>query len=220
MSCHPPQWRPLPNLLSELPFSALLAYAVRGTLKPARNSQEICKALKRGNLPVIERVAIVVGEHSNVFSDFLGDDVTLVPAPKHAPMRDPDSLSVPRMVAEQLVTAGFGAEVADLLRRDVAVTKSSSAAPENRPKANTHYDSISEHHDLWIAPRRITVIDDVVTRGATMIACASRLAEAFPHADIRGFAVMRTVSAGEIDQPRDPRTGVITLRNGDCFRDP
>lgn len=41
------------------------------------------------------------------------------------------------------------------------------------------------------------LVDDVITRGATLLGSASRLCEAFPDIPIRAFAVLRTVSNPE-----------------------
>jgi adenine/guanine phosphoribosyltransferase-like PRPP-binding protein len=42
-------------------------------------------------------------------------------------------------------------------------------------------------------PDAITLVDDVITMGATLRGGASLLAEAFPHATIRAFALVRTL---------------------------
>jgi phosphoribosylpyrophosphate synthetase len=44
-------------------------------------------------------------------------------------------------------------------------------------------------------PSNILLVDDIITRGATLLGAASRLAEAFPKAEIRAFAVMRAFQA-------------------------
>ncbi len=62
------------------------------------------------------------------------------------------------------------------------------------------------------APQRITLIDDVITRGRTSFAAAWRLHEIYPDADIRVFAIIRTQGLlPEIEALRDPSVGVIRL---------
>ena len=57
--------------------------------------------------------------------------------------------------------------------------------------------------------RRITVVDDVLTRGATTIAVASRLADRYPNADIRVFALMRTERINDLTGVAKPPVGVL-----------
>ena len=65
------------------------------------------------------------------------------------------------------------------------------------------------------------LVDDVVTRGATLIGAASRLVEVFPHARVRAFAILRTVSnTDQLAQIVDPVVGRITLRDGETYREP
>jgi len=70
-------------------------------------------------------------------------------------------------------------------------------------------------------PTQITVVDDVVTRGSTLLACSWVLAERFPHAIIRALAVVRTMSNAEIAGILEPvDNGIIHLRSGVPRRDP
>lgn len=65
------------------------------------------------------------------------------------------------------------------------------------------------------------IVDDVVTRGATLLGAASRLSEAYPQASIRAFAAMRTVSnPDEFREIRDPVMGKIVYRSGEAYRHP
>jgi Na+/citrate or Na+/malate symporter len=42
-------------------------------------------------------------------------------------------------------------------------------------------------------PERILLVDDVITKGRTLIAAATRVHEAFPQAPICAFALLRTM---------------------------
>ncbi|MDA4132801.1 MAG: phosphoribosyltransferase, partial [Thaumarchaeota archaeon] len=69
----------------------------------------------------------------------------------------------------------------------------------------------------------LLLVDDIVTRGATLLGAANRLAEAFPDARIRGFAAMRTVSnPSDFVDAYQPCTGTIRYREmtGDSLRRP
>jgi adenine/guanine phosphoribosyltransferase-like PRPP-binding protein len=61
-------------------------------------------------------------------------------------------------------------------------------------------------------PSRIVIVDDVITKGATLIAAASALHAAYPDAEIRPFAVLRTMGfRPEVGRILDPCEGVIKL---------
>jgi hypothetical protein len=89
-----------------------------------------------------------------------------------------------------------------------AVRKSAIAPPSERPTVQQHYDSFVVKI-VAPAPIQIVLIDDVVTAGSTLLAAASRIAEAYPDASVRAFALIRTMSGLEIDQVVAPATGTI-----------
>lgn len=71
--------------------------------------------------------------------------------------------------------------------------------------------------DLSAAPRRIAQIDDVITKGRTILAVATRLHEALPDADIRAFAPVRTMRfLSNIEHCK----GFVSWAGGDARRDP
>ena len=133
----------------------------------------------------------------------------------------PGTLWVPNRLATALVGCGLGKEVAQILKRVKAVPKSAWSTPEERPPPIEHYNSI-EVQKLLTEPSDILLIDDIITRGATLLGAASRLAEVFPHTNIRAFAVMRTITnAVEFSKVYYPVVGKILLRpTGDTLRRP
>jgi adenine/guanine phosphoribosyltransferase-like PRPP-binding protein len=65
------------------------------------------------------------------------------------------------------------------------------------------------------SPDRITIVDDVVTKGATLLAAASLLANTFPNAEIRAFALVRTTGlVPDVERIVDPVVGRIFQRAG------
>jgi orotate phosphoribosyltransferase-like protein len=71
-----------------------------------------------------------------------------------------------------------------------------------------------------VVPARITLVDDVVTQGATALAAASRVAEIFSDSEIGVFALVRTRGLVEdIDSIVDPVSGWIVERQGRAWRD-
>ena len=64
----------------------------------------------------------------------------------------------------------------------------------------------------------IVLVDDVITTGATILGAANRVKLSFPHARIRGFAALRSVSdVNQFSQLVDPRMGFVTLENYEEF---
>ena len=156
-----------------------------------------------------------------LFHSFLGRDVSFVPAPGSSP-RVQGALSVPDQLAKALVTAGFGFEVYPCLVRTQAVPKLAFAQPGNRPDVSAHMASMAVEPVL-IPPRKITIVDDFVTKGRTLFAAASVLSRAFPNAEIRGFALVRTMGLiDDIEEILAPCVGKITrsTANGDVRRVP
>jgi hypothetical protein len=71
------------------------------------------------------------------------------------------------------------------------------------------------------APDGIVLVDDVITKGRTLLAAATRVHEAFPNARIRAFALLRTMGmVPEIGQLLDPCVGEIRWQGGDAHRNP
>jgi pyrimidine operon attenuation protein/uracil phosphoribosyltransferase len=68
---------------------------------------------------------------------------------------------------------------------------------------------------------RLTLVDDVITRGRTLLAAAARLQEAFPCAEISAFALVRTLSRNEtLSRVLDPCEGEVRWIYGDARRSP
>lgn len=154
------------------------------------------------------------------FEALFNPNTILVPIPKSSLMV-PDALWVPQRLATALVGIGLGKAVATCLNRVKAVQKAAFCAPAERPTPIQHYETISVQKNFSEVDE-IILIDDIITRGATLIGAANRLTEAFPATNIRAFAAMRTVSnPDEFKNLIDPQKGTITLRpTGDTLRRP
>jgi hypothetical protein len=71
------------------------------------------------------------------------------------------------------------------------------------------------------AMSHVVLIDDVVTKGRTLLAAAMRLSEVFPRADVRGFALLRTMGYAPVfNQLLMPCTGKIEWKCDDARRSP
>jgi len=145
--------------------------------------------------------------------------VVLVPVPGSAP-----SAGAP-WAAERLAIAltgvGLAGAVLVCLQRRFAVRKSATAFSGERPTVREHYDSFVATDRSPHQPRRILLVDDVVTKGRTLLAAAARLHEAFPDADVRAFALVRTMGfLPQLDHLLEPCEGVIRWAGGDARREP
>jgi predicted amidophosphoribosyltransferase len=148
------------------------------------------------------------------FGHFFRPNTILVPVPKSSLMQ-PDTLWVPERIAKAIVAAGIGKQVDACLIRTKPVAKAASCVSSERPTAKQHYDSITVQGALS-KPDEIVLIDDIVTRGATLIGCANRLADAFPECRIRAFVAMRTISnPNDFQTVYSPCIGTIDLWEAD-----
>ncbi len=214
-------------LLSDLEFGSYLTYSPRGETEEILKSQRITYNLKGdktfGSPPrtttryLVDILAQRITKTS--LQGLLGPDVMLVPVPKSS-LSLSGSLWVPQRIADALVEIGLGNGAFPILERIRFVLKAAFSAPKQRPKAIDHYETIDVHPQLE-PMERIVLVDDVITRGATMLGAASRLAEAYPEAEIRSFAMIRTMSRSEMFvRIEDPCLGHIRLIKDQTFRKP
>ncbi|MBI4176627.1 MAG: hypothetical protein HY518_05455, partial [Candidatus Aenigmarchaeota archaeon] len=209
-------------LLSSLNYGAFLAYSPRGTDSKAKDSKNFMYAVKQDkNVHIQERdvstsefIAELIKDELNdlPFNDFFGPYVYLVPVPKSSPVKE-GTLWVPRNIVNAFSNQGLGKPFI-CLERIEAVKKSAFSEPKDRPKASEHFRTIQIKSDLQRIENveEIVLVDDLVTRGSTLLGSASRLSQVFPNASIRAFAVIRTISnLGEFRKIKDPCIGIIEL---------
>jgi hypothetical protein len=155
------------------------------------------------------------------FAATFGADVVLVPVPGSGSGHT--GAWVGERLAWCLQELGLAAEVQPLLRRRHAVRKSAFAPAGERPSVSEHYASFAiERGCLDRTPGlRLTLVDDVITRGRTLAAAARRLQERFPTARIHAFALLRTLGREErLDRLADPCEGEVRWVAGDARRIP
>ncbi len=203
-----------------MPFAACFVYSPRGAGVLCEASRRLCARVKAVDHEWLPHYAGVV--HRTSLCDpqlrIFARDVVLVPVPGSVPSSDAPS------AAEQLVWAlsavGLAGRVWPGLERRFAVRKSATALTGERPTVHEHFESFSVAC-LPSAPQRIVLVDDVITKGRTLLAAAMRLHQQFPHAEIRAFALVRTLGFRlRLERLIEPCSGVIRWAGGDAWREP
>lgn len=201
-------------------------YSPRGGRYASAASRLLCVRLKTADATWLPEYAGRVRRHSmshEALASLIGKDAILVPVPGSKPT------VVGIWAAERLAVAlhgvGLGQSVWCGLRRRFPVRKSATALNAERPTLRQHYESFAvtaPHQATGFAlPHRIVLIDDVITKGRTIFAAALRLHEAFPHADIRAFALVRTLGfLPDVVDAMEPCQGVVRWAGGDTRREP
>ena len=148
------------------------------------------------------------------FFDFFDQNTWLVPIPRSSQQKK-NALWVPRKITTAMQSRGLGQSVECLVRK-FQVTASHTGLAKNRLNTCQHYESMAVRATMLPSPQSVVLVDDIITRGATSLGAVNRIHEAFPDADIRVFAIMRTITnASEFSGVVDPCVGCITLRS-DC----
>lgn len=200
-------------LLASVSCGTYLVYSPRGTRKIDKRSRDWCYGLKGGTEERIEVVAEHISNHSGSpgVLGVLGRDAVLVPMPRSSPLIQ-GALWPARLLADALVARSMGECVLPLLNRIRAVPKSSTSSIGQRPTARDHFNSFEVERLIPVEDHRIVVVDDVISRGSTMLAAVSRLVGAYPELAVSGFAFVRTQSLKPIRKVLDPADCEISLR--------
>ncbi len=217
----------MPLSISSIESGSFLSYTPRGTTKTGLQSKNWMRALKGdepiSNPPVLTSDFLAREIYKRIttlpFAHYFQVKPILVPTPNSS-LTKPGTLWVPQRLARALVRKDLGKAVEECLVRTKPLKKAATSLAADRPTAIRHYESMDVQKVLS-DPTEILLVDDVVTRGATLLGAANRLAEAFPNARIRAFAMMRTISnPAEFTGVVDPQIGTIKLAGGQTSRRP
>lgn len=211
------------TLGSDLSFASFFQYSPRGSLEVSVKSQRLRDVVKAARATDLDAVARRIHRgvvEEGALTGFLREDAVLVPAPRSAPLVK-GGLWPAERIARALVGVGLGSEVQPLLRRVQSVPKAAFAGPGERPTVARHVETLRADRHLG-EPRRLIVVDDIITKGAMLAACGTVLRQVYPDAEVLGFAVVRTRGLmPEIDSIVAPCLGVIRLdASGEVHRSP
>src|SRR5271168_3311290 len=176
-----------------LAYASCYVYSPAGQGAICERSRLLRALLKEGDahfmVKYAERVQQQAEQCSKLAGFFHSGDV-LVPVPGNSPKTC--GTWVAADLAHALVDEGLGTMTWPGLRRVCAVPKSATAARGARPTVSCHFESFLMERSS-VDPASVVLIDDVITKGRTLLAAAARVRETFPHAQIRAFALLRTM---------------------------
>jgi hypothetical protein len=206
---------------TSLSFASCYVYSPRAAGLVAEASRRLCQRVKEVDPVWLPRYAGWVYRTSlrdpQLAALFTGGAV-LVPVPGSAPSGDaPWAAS---QLAFALRDVGLAHHVWVGLWRQIAVRKSATAPSTARPTVREHYESFS------VVPpttevAKVVLIDDVITKGRTLLAAAARLQAQLPHADVRAFALIRTQGfVQHMNRVFESCHGVVRWAGGDARREP
>lgn len=175
----------------DIPFCSYLVYPSRWNSERQKWREWVLdiKNDKRNFVArVIKHMANALPEE---FRSFIHPDATLVPIPGHAPVKAADTLWTADRICEELITNSLGKSITQCLRRREVCQKSSTSRAGNRPTFQQHLDTMEISRSLTL-PRRLTLVDDIITKGTTTMSAAKLIRAARPDIEISVFAVARS----------------------------
>jgi predicted amidophosphoribosyltransferase len=208
-------------VIRRLAYASCYVYSPAGHNVASERSRLLRALLKEADAQFMLKYAARVHQQTEpceALAGFFRSSDILVPVPGSSPKAR--GTWVAAALSEALLQEGLGTMAWHGLRRVFAVPKSATAARGARPTVSRHYESFLLERPPS-DPATVMLIDDVVTKGRTFLAAAARVRETFPHAQIRAFALLRTLGliAG-VDRLLDPCRGEIRWQAGDARRIP
>jgi hypothetical protein len=208
-------------MIGGVAFASCYIYSPAGESGICARSRLLRALLKEGDAHFMCKYAVRVRqqmEPAAVLAGFFLSDDVLIPVPRSA--TKVGGTWAAAELARALVEAGVGSATWPGLHRISAVAKSATSAKGWRPSVARHFDSF-RLEPLQIRPRRVVLIDDVITKGRTLLAAAARVREALPDTQIRAFALLRTMGfISDLNDLLEPCRGEIRWMRGDARRKP
>ncbi|HMH87761.1 MAG TPA: phosphoribosyltransferase [Steroidobacteraceae bacterium] len=208
-------------MIRRLAYASCYVYSPAGEGAICERSRLLRDLLKEGDAHFMLKYAVRVQQQAAQcpqLAGFFRDTDVLVPVPRSSTKAC--GTWVAADLARALVHEGLGTMAWPGLHRVRAVRKSSTAARGARPTVSCHFESFLMERPS-IDPESVVLIDDVITKGQTLLAAAARVRDAFPHTQIRAFALLRTMGMTTgVEHLLDPCRGEIRWQRGDARRIP
>jgi hypothetical protein len=208
-------------MIERISFASCYVYSPAGDGAICARSRLLRALLKEGDAHFMIKYAVRVRRQTEPpaqLAGFFRPSDVFVPVPRCSPKIGGSWAAAE--LARALVREGVGCATWPGLRRISAVCKSATAAKGCRPTVERHYDSF-RLEPLELRPASVVIIDDVITKGRTLLAAAARIREALPDTQIRAFALLRTQGlASGIQALLEPCRGEIRWIGGDARRVP
>ncbi len=220
---------------SEVHFTSFLAYPSASAFPDASANKfrERIMSIKNDKTlpdttpprPAVEYTAQAIRkalETSDALKQCFSKELIAVPVPRSR-LQKADSLWPANRICEELQRVGLVTQIAPMLRRFQEVKQShKSSSGQSRPSVDDHYASIEvcAEFPLGGSANEFLLVDDLVTRGATFLACAALLREAIPEASVRAFAVARSLNNSRPIRILDPVAGTCRIDAGQPIRLP
>ena len=211
----------MPSSLSTISCASWLVYATRATDEDAKRVKKLILSIKTDRvhdssvLPVVHLVIERLAKRLDHTSLAVFDGHPMfVPVPGSS-LTKPHTVWPSRRVCEELVRQGLGQDILPVVSRTTAVPKSAGSA--TRPPLDQHLNSLTVQARLS-PPSRLLLVDDVVTSGTMMMACAIKLVQAFPGVPVSGFALARVQSVGNPPRVFEPLVERIVVDGHYCIR--
>ena len=202
------------------PYASLANYSPRGSDEVSLKSRSVCFAIKNDTSDIISKAAqSLAGNKGVIIKDYFGENPIFIPTPRSSLLQT-NALWPALRIIDEMLNAGIAGSKSLLLQRNVAVNKSSTSSPGTRPTVEDHVNSIS-CSSTSLLPNNFVLVDDVITKGATLFACAHILKSNFPRATIKTFALIRTQGLVQnINKFVDPSIGDINYNGYSITRKP
>jgi hypothetical protein len=215
-------------LPSDLEYASFLNYSPRGASGISQSSKSFALKLKSNRIvttsprrSAAEYLVLRLWEAlpGSTLAAFFSPDDTLVPVPASSQQK-PGTVWPSLEIAQCMVERGLGGRVTRLLQRLSPMRKSAYSAPGARPGLEEHLATLEVQGGLDLGAR-VVLIDDLVTKGTTLLACALTIRSVHEGVGISGFAAFRTMGLqAEIERIVEPVRGRIWLDGSEVRRVP
>lgn len=174
-----------------LEYATIFNYHSRCQTQAGKDSVKAKNWFKGGKEFYIGRAIDIISKPDLTdIRNYLSDlQYTLVPVPRSHQIK-PGSIWPSLTICNEMLNRGYGYQVSQIISRTKTI-RSNSTSIGNRSTVAEQRDSIKI--DLLFSPsNNFILVDDILSTGTTMYACALEILVSYPGAHIKTFSLMRT----------------------------